>query len=152
VIQHIHFHHCVKLSRWFQIHSCQPLVSVSIGIEFTTNVQTEVRPGEKGKVPASNMFINPKTKVPELTLPTQALVRVKAFGLNRMDLMQREGVYPVPPQAPSTMGVEFSGLIVQLGPGSSESDKAEGEMYSIGDEVFGLAYGGAVSTAQMTQD
>ena len=80
------------------------------------------------------MFIN------EISRPkpthTQALVKVKAFGLNRMDLLQREGRYPVPPQAPKTMGVEFSGIIEELA-GESEADFKEG------DQVFGLAYGGA---------
>ncbi|PLB50510.1 quinone oxidoreductase putative [Aspergillus steynii IBT 23096] len=66
----------------------------------------------------------------------QALVKIKAFGLNRMDLLQREGKYPVPPQAPSTMGVEFSGIIKQIGK-NAEKD------FNVDDEVFGLAYGGA---------
>ena len=52
-----------------------------------------------------------------------------------MDLLQREGQYPVPPQAPETLGVEFSGTI------ESKADDAEKE-FKIGDEVFGLAYGG----------
>lgn len=65
----------------------------------------------------------------------EALVKVKAFGLNRMDLLQREGKYPVPPQAPSTLGVEFSGTIEILG-GKDHGD------FKIGDEVFGLVYGG----------
>ncbi|KAH9807333.1 Zinc-binding dehydrogenase [Teratosphaeria destructans] len=67
---------------------------------------------------------------------TKALVKVKAFGLNRMDLLQREGKYPVPPQAPRTLGVEFSGTIEEL---ASESEKG----FKKGDAVFGLAYGGA---------
>ena len=66
----------------------------------------------------------------------QALIKVKAFGLNRMDLLQREGVYPVPPQAPKTMGVEFSGTIEEL---AGESERG----FKKGDAVFGLAYGGA---------
>lgn len=53
-----------------------------------------------------------------------------------MDLLQREGKYPVPPQAPKTLGVEFSGIIEAVG------DKPE-RGFKIGDEVFGLAYGGA---------
>lgn len=53
-----------------------------------------------------------------------------------MDLMQREGNYPVPPQAPSTLGVEFSGEIVSL---AAESESG----FKKGDAVFGLAYGGA---------
>lgn len=65
----------------------------------------------------------------------QALVKIKAFGLNRMDLLQRQGMFPVPPQAPDTLGVEFSGTICQVAK-SAEADFKEG------DEVFGLAYGG----------
>ncbi|KAL4994008.1 hypothetical protein BDV10DRAFT_177619 [Aspergillus recurvatus] len=53
-----------------------------------------------------------------------------------MDLLQREGQYPVPPQAPPTLGVEFSGTIAELGDGATED-------FKVGDEVFGLAYGGA---------
>lgn len=53
-----------------------------------------------------------------------------------MDLLQREGKYPVPPQAPKTMGVEFSGTIAELG------ECKEGCEWKVGDEVFGLAYGG----------
>lgn len=53
-----------------------------------------------------------------------------------MDLNQREGEYPVPPQAPKTLGVEFSGTIESFGEGDHGSFKT-------GDEVFGLAYGGA---------
>ncbi len=53
-----------------------------------------------------------------------------------MDLLQREGNYPVPPQAPKTLGVEFSGTIESFG---SDAEKD----FKVGDEVFGLAYGGA---------
>ncbi|KAK4498051.1 hypothetical protein PRZ48_010707 [Zasmidium cellare] len=87
-----------------------------------------------GKGPLENLYI---TDIPR-PKPTgaQALVKVKAFGLNRMDLLQREGKYPVPPQAPRTLGVEFSGTIEELA-GNSESE------FKVGDSVFGLAYGGA---------
>lgn len=53
-----------------------------------------------------------------------------------MDLLQREGKYPVPPQAPKTLGVEFSGTVEELAEGH-ECD------FKKGDAVFGLAYGGA---------
>lgn len=52
-----------------------------------------------------------------------------------MDLLQREGQYPVPPQASKILGVEFSGIIESFG---DEAEKA----FKVGDEVFGLAYGG----------
>ncbi|RYP78433.1 hypothetical protein DL771_000618 [Monosporascus sp. 5C6A] len=98
-----------------------------------------------GKGPATALFINDATPKP---VPKQgeALVRVKAFGLNRMDLIQREGKYPVPPQAPSTLGVEFSGTVESLGPapGSrNDSDSDSDSSFEPGDAVFGLAYGGA---------
>ncbi|EHY58234.1 hypothetical protein HRR83_004908 [Exophiala dermatitidis] len=88
-----------------------------------------------GKGPVSALFINSETPKP-VPKGSQALVKVKAFGLNRMDLLQREGKYPVPPQAPKTLGVEFSGTIESFG---SEPERG----FKIGDEVFGLAYGGA---------
>lgn len=53
-----------------------------------------------------------------------------------MDLLQREGHYPVPPQAPKTLGVEFSGVVESLGNGEAKGG------FKVGDEVFGLAYGG----------
>lgn len=79
--------------------------------------------------------MNPDTPKP-VPGKSQALVKVKAFGLNRMDLIQREGRYPVPPQAPKTLGVEFSGTIECFGESAERGFKE-------GDEVFGLAYGGA---------
>ncbi|EHK96150.1 putative Quinone oxidoreductase PIG3 [Glarea lozoyensis 74030] len=90
---------------------------------------------KNGTGPATSLHI---TSLPKPTpSPGQALIKIKAFGLNRMDLLQREGRYPVPPQAPKTLGVEFSGTIEEVnGDGGKEGFKA-------GDEVFGLAYGGA---------
>lgn len=74
------------------------------------------------------------------TKPYDAIVQIKAFGLNRMDLLQREGHYPLPPQAGKILGVEFAGIITQ------EAEQA-GTGFKAGDEVFGLAYGGVcVST------
>ncbi|KAH8670994.1 zinc-binding dehydrogenase [Xylariales sp. PMI_506] len=88
-----------------------------------------------GAGPVDALFISADTPVPT-PKEGEALIRVKAFGLNRMDLIQREGRYPLPPQAPSTMGVEFSGTITSFGP-DGHGDFKEG------DAVFGLAYGGA---------
>ena len=59
--------------------------------------------------------------------------QIKAFGLNRMDIMQREGRYPVPKGASSILGVEFSGHVSELGNGVSG--------WNEGDEVLGLAGG-----------
>lgn len=41
------------------------------------------------------------------------LVKIHSFGLNRMDIMQREDRYPYPllPESGTIMGVEFSGVV-----------------------------------------
>jgi putative PIG3 family NAD(P)H quinone oxidoreductase len=43
----------------------------------------------------------------------QILVRVEAAGVNRPDILQREGRYPPPPGAPSTLGLEIAGDVVR---------------------------------------
>ncbi|KAI0351397.1 quinone oxidoreductase [Trametes cingulata] len=83
--------------------------------------------------PAENLYLgNAEKPSPG---PGKVLVKVKAFGLNRMDILQREGRYPLPPGAPDILGVEFSGHVVQVGDGVSE--------WNAGDEVLGLTSGGA---------
>ncbi|KAN0066494.1 hypothetical protein ACQY0O_000588 [Thecaphora frezii] len=86
-----------------------------------------------GRGPSSALFIG-ETDVPQL-LDDQVLVKIQAFGLNRMDLLQREGNYPLPPGASSILGVEFSGTIVDT--------KNPKTSWKVGQEVFGLATGGA---------
>lgn len=44
--------------------------------------------------------------------PGEVLIRVRAAGVNRPDLMQREGRYPPPPGAPDTLGLEVAGEVV----------------------------------------
>lgn len=106
---------------------------------MTTSIPSKMRAVDirDGKGPISALYINSDSAVPKPT-GSQALVKIRAFGLNRMDLLQREGQYPVPAGAPSTLGVEFSGTIASL-PDNSEVEHG----WKVGDEVFGLAYGGA---------
>jgi NADPH:quinone reductase-like Zn-dependent oxidoreductase len=56
---------------------------------------------------------------PQLPAPALHLIR------------QREGRYPLPPGASETLGVEFAGTVVKLGPNSG--------LWAVGDEVLGLA-------------
>ncbi|CZT01821.1 probable NADPH quinone oxidoreductase homolog PIG3 [Rhynchosporium agropyri] len=94
--------------------------------------------GIKNKTgPATSLFINDQISKPTVS-SGYAVVKIKAFGLNRMDLLQREGQYPLPPQAGPILGVEFSGTIEDLGEGDGGKEK-----FKKGDAVFGLAYGGA---------
>lgn len=60
---------------------------------------------------------------------------VKAFGLNRADTLQRVGGYPVPPGVTKIMGLEFAGIVDEVGAEARDD-------FNSGDEVFGLAYGG----------
>ena len=66
--------------------------------------------------------------------PGELLVRVHATALNRLDLLQREGRYPVPPGAPETLGVEMAGEVVGWGDGVAG--------WSRGDRVCALLLGG----------
>jgi NADPH:quinone reductase-like Zn-dependent oxidoreductase len=65
-----------------------------------------------------------------------------------MDISQRQGGYPVPPQAGPIMGVEFSGIIEHACKDCRapvvqwKIDLIAGD-FKEGDEVFGLTYGGA---------
>ncbi|MBZ6377192.1 NAD(P)H-quinone oxidoreductase [Pacificimonas flava] len=64
----------------------------------------------------------------------EVLIRVAAAGINRPDIMQRQGAYPPPPGAPSIPGLEVSGTVVRLGEGASG--------LSEGDKVCALVAGG----------
>jgi NADPH:quinone reductase-like Zn-dependent oxidoreductase len=72
---------------------------------------------QTGKGDADALFINDNEPDP-VPGPGQLLVKIKAFGLNRMDIMQREDKYPYPllPESGDIMGVEFSGVVGEIGP------------------------------------
>lgn len=64
----------------------------------------------------------------------QVLIKVSAAGINRPDVLQRQGGYPPPPGAPTTPGLEVAGEIVALGQGTQH--------YKRGDKVCALVPGG----------
>ena len=66
--------------------------------------------------------------------PGKLLIRVAAAGVNRPDVLQRKGMYPVPPTASPIPGLEVCGEVVAAGDGASKFD--------IGDQVCALANGG----------
>lgn len=76
--------------------------------------------------------------------PGEVLIEVSAAGVNRPDLMQREGKYPPPPGASDLPGLEVAGRIVALGPdeGTGPPRSASGRIWAIGDAVCALAAGG----------
>ncbi|CAH1652925.1 NAD(P)H-quinone oxidoreductase [Chelatococcus asaccharovorans] len=78
-------------------------------------------------------------KIVERERPTpgegQALVRVHAAGINRPDVMQRQGNYPPPPGASDVLGLELAGVVESLGPGTTRLKP--------GDRVMALVASGA---------
>lgn len=64
----------------------------------------------------------------------EILVRVKVAGVNRPDVIQRQGGYPPPPGAPDILGLEIAGEVVAAGPGAGR--------FSVGQPVMALVPGG----------
>jgi alcohol dehydrogenase len=91
--------------------------------------------------------INQNTPEPTIS-PGKVLVTIKAAGVNPVDWKIREGGMQqlIPLQFPSTLGIDFSGDIKQVGEGISPSDLKQG------DEVYGQAgviIGGSGAFAEM---
>jgi putative PIG3 family NAD(P)H quinone oxidoreductase len=66
--------------------------------------------------------------------PGEVVVEVTAAGVNRADVMQREGHYPPPPGVPPYPGLECSGVIAAIGPGVAG--------HRVGERVCALLAGG----------
>jgi NADPH2:quinone reductase len=64
----------------------------------------------------------------------EILVRVAAAGVNRPDVMQRQGLYPPPKGAPDIPGLEIAGKAVAIGDGVTR--------WKAGDTVMALVVGG----------
>jgi putative PIG3 family NAD(P)H quinone oxidoreductase len=86
--------------------------------------------GGKGGADALEVQSVPR---PELK-PGQVLIRVRAAGINRPDLLQRAGRYPPPPGASEILGLEVAGEIAGVGEGV--------ERWREGDRVTALLAGG----------
>ncbi len=66
--------------------------------------------------------------------PGQIRIRVRAAGVNRPDLLQRQGRYPAPPGASDILGLEVAGEVDQIGAGVSR--------WAVGDRICALLGGG----------
>ncbi len=75
----------------------------------------------------------------------QVLIRVRAAGLNRADLLQARGLYP-PPEgySPNVPGLEFAGEVMEIGSGASR--------WKTGDRVFGITAGEAQAEMLMIDE
>lgn len=81
----------------------------------------------------------PETLIPEeRPVPApgagEILVKVAAAGVNRPDVMQRQGLYPPPKGAPDIPGLEIAGEVVATGSGVTR--------WTSGDKVMALVIGG----------
>ncbi|MBU1330053.1 MAG: NAD(P)H-quinone oxidoreductase [Gammaproteobacteria bacterium] len=63
-------------------------------------------------------------------------IKVAAAGLNRADLLQRAGLYPPPPGASETLGLECAGVVSEVGAGCD---------WQVGDRVCALLAGGGMA-------
>lgn len=66
--------------------------------------------------------------------PGEILIRVRAAGVNRPDILQRKGLYPPPPGASDVLGLEVAGEVAGLGDGV--------QRWKVGDRVCALLGGG----------
>jgi putative PIG3 family NAD(P)H quinone oxidoreductase len=66
--------------------------------------------------------------------PGEVVLEVAAAGVNRADVLQRQGHYPPPPGAPDWPGLESSGRVIEVGEGVGG--------WSVGDEACALLSGG----------
>jgi putative PIG3 family NAD(P)H quinone oxidoreductase len=74
-------------------------------------------------------------EVPEPAIrPDEILIRVRDAGVNRADLLQRQGFYPPPPGASEIIGMECAGEVVAVGAATSG--------WKIGDRAMALIPGG----------
>ncbi len=64
----------------------------------------------------------------------EVLIKVIAAGVNRPDLLQRRGMYPVPADASPLPGLEVSGVVVATGTGATR--------WRIGESIMALSHGG----------
>jgi NADPH2:quinone reductase len=96
-------------------------------------------------IPATMTAIDPeKPGGPEVLMPVirpvpqpgpeDVLVKVAAAGVNRPDVLQRLGLYPMPPGAPTIPGLEIAGTVVAVGEAV--------ERWRVGDAVCALVAGG----------
>jgi putative PIG3 family NAD(P)H quinone oxidoreductase len=96
-----------------------------------------IRPGEPEVLELSDM---------DDPVPGPGQVRIDVYGtaLNRADLLQRRGAYPAPPGAPPDIpGLEFAGVVEEVGDGVDES--------AVGSWVMGLVGGGSYAEKLVTE-
>ena len=88
----------------------------------------------KAREPGGPEVLMPATRPAPEPGPGEVLIEVAAAGINRPDVLQRQGLYPPPKGASDLLGLEVAGKVVALGEGASR--------YQPGDLVCALVNGG----------
>ncbi len=86
------------------------------------------------KVPGGPEALVPEIRPLPRPGPGEILIRVAAAGVNRPDVIQRQGLYPPPPGASDLPGLEVAGEVAALGEGAHR--------FAVGDKVCALVPGG----------
>lgn len=84
--------------------------------------------------PGGPEALRPTTRPRPVAGPGEVLVKVAAAGVNRPDVVQRQGNYKPPPGATDIPGLEIAGTVAALGEGVAD--------WKIGDPVCALVVGG----------
>jgi len=84
--------------------------------------------------PGGPEVLVPGERASPSTRPSEILVKVAAAGVNRPDVLQRMGLYAVPPDASDLPGLEIAGEVVACG--------SAAKMWKPGDRVCALVHGG----------
>src|SRR5215472_4566628 len=88
--------------------------------------------------PGGPEVLKPASRPTSLPGSGEVLIQVAAAGVNRPDVMQRQGSYPPPPGASDIPGLEVAGTVVAVGLGVNHT--------KVGDAVCALVTGGGYAT------
>lgn len=122
------FRHYALLVKQTLVHPAIVLICIEPFITYPILIFTMHAITITGNSLAINQCPTPTPQINEV------LIKVHAAGINRPDIMQRNGLYPAPAGASDILGLEVAGTIVELGDTQSS--------WNIGDRVCALVTGG----------
>ena len=94
------------------------------------------------KTPGGPEALTPTTRPLPVPGPGEVLIRVRTAGINRPDILQRQGAYPPPAGASDLPGLEVAGEVVAVGPAGPAVPEAMRWTCKVGDRVTALLAGG----------
>ena len=87
--------------------------------------------------PGAPEVLRPAVRPDPVAGAGEVLIRVAASGVNRPDVLQRKGLYPVPPGASDLPGLEVAGVV-----DGGDADAMAAAGFRVGDRVCALVAGG----------